>query len=195
MRISKNFTCDDWKALTFSTEKEWQKAIDIFEDRIYTRFLRFIELIEGHENSGFAVLALDCLLIETLQQFREGVPETPRKKSKEYFLRFLTGTLFGKFFDRGLAEMFYEQIRCGILHQAEIKGSSRVLIRQQVPLVSLAEDGNGLIVNRKLFHRQLIEEFENYVSQLRENNPPDEKLRHNLKRKMDYICRISGEVE
>jgi len=195
MRISPRFTVDDWKALTFSTEKEWQKAINIFEDRIYGRFLQFIPLIEDYEYSGFAVLALDCLLIETLQQFREGIPKTPPKKSEEYFVRFLTETSFGKFFDRDLAKMFYDQIRCGILHQAEIKGSSRVRKRQQEPLVRLADDMKGLVINRKEFHKQLIEEFKNYISQLQENNPPNEKLRHNFRKKMDHICQISQGVE
>lgn len=191
MRISPHFTVDDYRSLAFSTEEEWQKAIKIFEDRIRGRFLRVIEFIECYEYSGFAVLALDCLLIETLQQFHEGVPKTPIRKSKEYFVRFLTETSFGKFFNRNLANMFYEQIRCGILHQAEIKDSSRVLIRPQVPLVSLADNGKGLIVNRGLFHRQLIKEFKDYLSRLQKNNPPDEKLRRNFKRKMDYVCHIS----
>ena len=150
--ISPQFTCDDWEKLTFSKEEDWLKAIDIFEDRINGRFINIINIVEGYEFSGFAVLALDSLLIETLQQFREGVSETPKGKSHEYFVRFLTETSFGKFFDQRKAELFYKQIRCGILHQAEIKGSSRVLIRQQVPLVRLTKDGNGLIMNRKLFH-------------------------------------------
>lgn len=193
MRISARFNVDDWKSLTFSTEKEWQEAVDIFEDRISSRFLRVIQLTESYEYSGFAVLALDCLLIETLQQFREGVSETRPRMSEEYFVRFLTKTSFDKFFDRALAKMFYRQIRCGILHQAEIKGSSRVLILPDLPLVRLATDRNGLIINRKLFHRKLVEEFKNYVSELRKNNPPDEKLRHNFKKKMDHICHATSE--
>ena len=191
MRISPRFTVDDWKARDFSTEEEWQKAIDIFEDRIRSRFLRVIELIERYTYSGFAILALDCLLIETLQQFRKGVSKTPPRKSKEYFVQFLTKTSFAKFFNSALAEMFYDQIRCGILHQAEIKDSSRVLIRHQTPLVRFADDKKGLVINRKLFHRQLVKEFENYVAQLRKNSPPDEKLRHKFKKKMDCICQIS----
>lgn len=190
VRISPNSTVNDWKALTFSTEKDWQKAIDIFEDRYNARFMKVIRFVEGYEYSGFAVLALDCLLIETLQQFREGVSETPPRKSENYFVRFLTETSFGRFFDRRLATMFYKQIRCGILHQAEIKDSSRVLIRSTVLLVGLAKDRNGLIINRILFHRQLVKEYKNYVSQLRKNNPPNSKLRSNFKTKMDRICHV-----
>ena len=191
LRISPRFTVDEWKDLHFLTEEQWQKAIDVFEDRIRGRFLKFIKLIERYTYSGFAVLALDCLLIETLQQFRKGVFETPPRESKEYFVEFLTETSFADFFDSALAEMFYDQIRCGILHQAEIKSSSRVLIRHQALLVSFTDDKEGLVINRKLFHRQLVKEFENYVAQLRKKDPPNKDLRQKFKNKMDYICRIS----
>jgi len=32
-------------------------------------------------------MAIDCLLIETLQQFIKGVPETPRGKNESYLLK------------------------------------------------------------------------------------------------------------
>lgn len=191
IRISPHYTVNHWRSISFTTEEEWQKAIDIFEDRIYGRFLKVVEFIEHYEYAGFAVLALDCLLIETMQQFLEGESETPPRKSGEYFVRFLTETSFGKFFDKHMADMFYEQIRCGILHQAEIKSSSRVRINKNFKkLARLSDDGKGLIINRKLFHKQLITEFKSYVTKLRKNNPPDKKLRGNFRRKMDYICQV-----
>lgn len=188
MRISPQFSVDAWNALTFSTEEDWQKAIFIFEDRIRGRFLKFIDLIKGCEFSGFAVLALDCLLIETLQQFREGKPDTPNRKGQEYFVCFLTKTSFGEFFTEDTARKFYNQIRCGILHQAEVKGNSLVRISQNEPLVRLTKDGEGVIVNRKSFHEQLVKEFEEYLSRLRD--PSNEDERNKFKTKMDYICRV-----
>lgn len=104
MRIAPRFTADNWMALTFSTEEEWEKGIEMLEDRIDGRFLQVIKRIQGYEYAGFAVLTLDCLLIETLQQLREGVPEIDRSID---FVRFLTGTSFSKYFDLNLAEMFY----------------------------------------------------------------------------------------
>lgn len=185
---------EDWKALDFSTEEGWQRGIDIFEDRIRGRFLGIVEAIQDYEFSGFAVMALDCLLIETLQQFYEGKAETPRGQSGEYFRRFLTGTSFSEFFDTKKADMLYSSIRCGILHQAEIKGSSRIWIKEGTPLVSCAEDDNGLLINRRLFHKQLECEFSHYVARLRQNDPPDDKLRERFKRKMDVICKVQPEA-
>jgi hypothetical protein len=188
MRISPKYSVDDWKALTFSTEEDWQRAIDIFEDRIRGRFLKFINVIKDYKFSGFAVLALDCLLIETLQQFREGEPETPYKKENEYFVSFLTETSFSKFFDKNKAKKFYKQIRCGILHQAEVKKNSLVRKCKDEPLVRLTEDSKGLIVNRKLFHEQLVKVFEEYLCCLRD--PSAKGQRDKLKKKMNYICRV-----
>ena len=186
MKISKNYSARDWKALSFTDEADWQTAIDMFADRIETRFLEFIRLIERKEHSGFVVMALDCLLIETLEQFHNGVPKTPARQSENYFVNFLTRLSFGSFFNQTLAERFYRQIRCGILHQAEITGDSRIFIGKSVPLVKPSEH-NGLIINRKMFHTQLVKEFNDYVSRLRNSDPPDQKLRANFKKKMDCI--------
>jgi hypothetical protein len=186
MKISPKYTVGDWQALKFSTEDEWQTGISIFDDRYRGRFLKPISMIANCEFSGFATLALDCLLAETLQQFIDGLEQTPDGKAKEYFVKFLTKTSFGEWFDEEKAKMFYDQIRCGILHQAETKKSSKVRIRG--PLVKPSEDGEGLIINRKLFHRQLVEEFESYKEKLR--NPSEETLRNSFIKKMNYICRI-----
>jgi len=194
MRISPHYTDDDWRKLSFSTEDEWQTAIDIFEDRFRGRFLEPISRIEGYTCAGFAVLALDCLLIETLQQFREGVPRTPSGQSKTFFVCFLTKTSFRSYFTtKKMAEKFYHQIRCGILHQAEVKENSKVLIRKDTPLIKYTDDRKGLVINRRLFHQQLVQEFEDCVARLRE--PSNQELRKGFKTKMDYICRVSGETE
>lgn len=194
MKISPEFTDKNWQDLNLSldsSEEKWQKAIEIFKDRIKGRFLKPVNLIQEYEYAGFAVLALDCLLIETLQQFREGVPRTPDRQSKTYFVNFLTETSFG--FTKEQAEMFYEQIRCGILHQAETKGNSKIRITSSIPLVQYTDDRKALIINRTLFHKQLEQEFESYIKELL--NPNNRDLRKNFKKKMDFICRLSAEVD
>src|SRR5205085_7722165 len=128
-------------------KSEWKKAIVIVHDRIEGRFLRMVENIEDKEFSGFAALAIDCLLIETLQQFKEGVEETPRRKVGRYFENFLRQTSFGQYFDDGAAEMFYTHFRCGILRKAEIKGSSKVW--KVGDLVQKTRERKGLIVNQR----------------------------------------------
>ncbi len=193
-----DWTVSDWHVIGFSTKEEWQRAVTIFEDRLRGRFLRMIDLIKDEPYAGFAVLALDCLLIETLQQFRMGVPDSDRK-TRAYFVSFLTETSFKLHFcadkSKGsLADMFYKQIRCGILHQAETKHSSRVVTTGNAPVVQPAADGKGIVVNRRKFHDQLVREFKDYVRRLRTPlTSEDEALRKKFKKKMDFICRVPGQ--
>lgn len=190
IRGSKAWTIEDYKKIDFSLESGWQKAIDIFEDRIRGRFLDVIDRIEGIDGAGFAVMALDSLLVETLQQFREGKAETPYRMSGEYFRRFLTSTSFNTNFDVKKADLFYDQIRCGILHQAEVKTSSKIQTKEEIPLVSEDKSG-GVVINRRKFHKTMERVFREYLDALRKSDPPDGPLRQNFKDKMDAICRIA----
>jgi len=192
MKITPNYSAHDWHELTFETEDDWLRAIDIFVERIKERFLNPIEKIEKCEYAGFAVLALDCLLIEMLQQFRKGLIKTPSGQSKDFFVDFLTQTSFGEFFDKRQATLFYRQIRCGILHQAEIRGSSKILIEEEIPLVKYDDQERGLLVNRRLFHKQLLSEFNNYVSKLSDSS--NTQLRNRFRRKMKMICKTACEI-
>ncbi|MDD3732066.1 MAG: hypothetical protein PHU88_06790 [candidate division Zixibacteria bacterium] len=192
MHISPRYIAGDWKKITFQSEEDWQLAVEIFKDRIRERFLNPLEHIEKYPYAGFAVLALDCLLIEMLQQFREGVNRTPTGKSKLFFISFLTETGFKKYFDKRQAELFYRQIRCGILHQAEVRGSSRVLVSDLEPMVAYASDRRGLVVNRTFFHEQLLTEFDNYTRELL--NSANRELRVKFKSKMMAICKTACDV-
>lgn len=173
---------------------EWETAINVFEDRIYGRFLNFISMIERKRYAGFAVMALDCLLIETLQQFFDGKDESARSGAS--FRRFLTTSSFQPFFgndqtDKGLAGIFYNQVRCGILHMAEVKTSSKLTIKETEPIVRLSDDQRGIVVNRRLFHQQLLYEYNQYLSCLRAS-PIQYGIQpwKNFMTKMDFICKV-----
>ena len=151
-------------------------------------------------------MALDCLLIETLQQFFEGKPRTPRARfrgdpergSEAYFGKFLTNASFrddfGDHFGTDtLAYRFYDQIRCGILHQGETKGDSRIIFSTRL-MWSVEPTSTGIVVNRHKFHARLTNIFRDYISTLK--NPKtaeDEQLRNCFRTKMKHICRIEFE--
>lgn len=182
-----DWTVADYKKLTFDTEEDWRTAVTIFEDRIRERFLNIVDAIENMPYAGFAVMALDCLLIETLNQFYRGVSETPIGQGRRYFVEFLKRLPFE--FTEEVATKFYDHVRNGILHQAETKENTRIRTDSELPLVQLTPDEKGLIINRKKFHQKLKDAFEQYVRDLRD--PKNSELREHLRRKMDSICRIS----
>lgn len=187
LMISPKYSAADWFALTFQSESDWKRAVEILRDRLEGRFVKFIDIILPHETSGFAVLALDAALVETLEQFRAGLVETPYRQGKQMFVRFLTETAFRDSFTPELASRFYSDIRNGLLHQAESRALTRIR-RDTGAVVSATPDGRGMTVNPVLFHKKLKEVFETYCRQLLDSK--QDALRLGFRTKMDSICNV-----
>ena len=110
---------------------EKRKEIAKFIQERFTE--RYITPLRGCKTHGFSIMAVSCLMIETLESFWQGWPDT-KDKSKEAFERFfqrcvdpgspLRGSHLGEFNE--VATDFYIDVRCGILHQAETKGGWRI---------------------------------------------------------------------
>jgi len=154
--ISPHYRADDWRRLNLNNDDnaDWSTAVDIFYDRIYGRFLAPIEAIENHPDeyirwfSGFTILAIDCLIVETLYQFYNGVDETDIDHQKAFWHFFRASTYFRQHFTRKTAYKFYTHFRNGILHQAQTKMSSKVRIDKDkmVQPVDLTDLNQGLII-------------------------------------------------
>lgn len=193
MQIAPNFEAAKWKALALedTASPDWDVAVSVLDSRIRERFIAPADFLIAAEKDthaigrrfGFAVLAIDCLLVETLGAFLDGFEETTNH-SKEIFCKFLTSrSQFSKEFPPALALQFYKEFRCGVLHQAEVGGNSKVW--SVGPLVRM--DGDSIIVNRTEFHERLKSEFTAYLSELR--NPTNTQLRSNFRKKMNFIAR------
>ena len=85
-------------------ESAWAKAIGVFERRMRERFFSSIDALitadtkpdsqpshpdTGHCIPGFSIMALCCLLIETLQGFPESAPARPIPRDHVLFRRTL----------------------------------------------------------------------------------------------------------
>lgn len=178
--------------LTSPDSSDWQEAISIFQKRIKNRYLDPIEIIIKNDSYvkpryGFTVLAIDCLLIETLQAFRDGLIDTNGKSKKAIRLFLINSPSFKEHFDKITSEKFYYHFRCGILHQGEIKKKSLVTTSSKKPMVLWNKQNNEMIINRRLFHEALIKDFNQYIDDLKDKK--NTKLRNYFLRKMYYICR------
>ncbi|WP_396633421.1 hypothetical protein [Maribacter sp. R86514] len=193
MEIAKGIGYKDYLKLNLSDYEndDWMIAIGYLEKRLTDRFIepadQLIKL-ESDKNAidkkyGFAVLALDCLLLETIQSFYEGISNSSGK-SKALFIQFLQNRKnFKEYFKTELdAVKFYKDFRCGILHQGQTGRDTKVW-----SVGDLILKNNGfVIVNRHLFHEKIKIELEEYIKILRTKS--DTGLLDNFKIKMDFIC-------
>ncbi len=194
MYIALGVTDEEYKQLNLENNQsnDWDRAVEIFKIRIASRYLEPVNLLIKKDNDripidrryGFTILAIDCLLIETLQSFREGLTDT-KGKSKDMFVNFLTQReSFKDYFRKDDAERFYCDFRCGILHQAEIVGDS---LLWSVGIVK-GKDFNGTpYINRTKIHELIKKEVDLYCEELRNNSKFN--IRKNFRTKMDFIAR------
>ncbi len=199
-KISPKYTASKWLSLDLKQKDstDWQTAVDIFDDRIKGRFLQQVEVLESNSDSqiryfsGFAIMAIDCLLIETLQQFYNGSKRTGKEQDEKMFHDFFQRTAeFSAFFDNSIkTNIFYVQIRCGILHQAQTKKKSTIHVKSGTPLaqwVDISDHSQGISINRHKFHKALLSVYEKYIVDLRSNN--NLNLRRKFERKMNIIAK------
>jgi len=185
LRISPRFTSVDWQALNSSNPGDWTKAADLVRDRLHGRFLRFANECLKSPDSGFVVLAIDSLMAETIQQFKDGITDG-RRQSGKLVKRFLAGHRFQPDFDADAQTAFYEDIRCGLLHQAEAK--RMWLIRRKQPRLLQRVSGDGYIVDVERFHAAVESSLDDYLHLLVE--PSSSSLRSKLWAKMDQISNV-----
>jgi len=195
MEIAKGIVANEYKSLnlTNNNSPDWDNAIEIFKQRFYPRYIEPVDLLIKTDESlsaldrkfGFTIMAIDCLLLETLQCFYEGRKDSKgRGVGENLFIIFLTTTnYFSPHFDVMKAKLFYDHIRCGILHQAETKCESKIW--SVGPLVR--GENSSLIVNRTEFHIGMKKEFSRYINLI--SDPLNTQLRENFKIKMDFIAR------
>jgi hypothetical protein len=198
--ISKKYSNSDWNILNLIDENSpnWNDGIDIIRDRFESRFFQHIRLIENNEFSGFLVMSIDCLLIETFMQFYLGIENTEEiYKGNQWksFRDFLKNSIHFKtdFKTNKICHTFYTHFRCGLLHQAQTKQESLIKICQEKMLSfsNSIDIGKGLIIDRKQFHEKMVLEFNGYLQGLdnNDNNFKDENLRRKAILKMGMICK------
>lgn len=214
---------------TNSNDQEaWCCAIEVFERRIRERFLSCIEALESADSKldiwapdkapadcsslpqreeavvpGFAIMALCCLLAETLQSFRckqKMPPKTadrcsypdgpcvrvPQTSTTDTFKTFLRRPAFGgAFADEHIATSFVNGVRNGILHEAETR--NWVIWRSEPEDQIVAKEGEGYALNRSTFYRALKNEFSKYLQELRDSKSVE--LRSRFRKKMNDIAK------
>lgn len=140
-------TRENWRVCVKQLEEDssseaWAKVCeDFFKPRLEKHYLSPIAILQEHgefTGEGFSIMTILCSLIEFLESTYQGknykylsrgavLGEFEYSSSKAIFISFLTSRPpFHERFDEGLAIIFYESIRCGLLHEAATKNDWRI---------------------------------------------------------------------
>lgn len=196
LQISPKYTVAFWHDLELDPEDpkqdDWLKAVDVLRDRIQGRFITpaqtliDVDKANKQQTFGFAILALDCLVLETIQGFRQGVTNHTGQ-SIALFRTFLNN--WKPFLDclgAGMvaetkAEDFYKQGRCALHHSG---ATEKMTVGISGPMMRF--DNGHITVNRTLFHTELVAEFDRYLAALSASASVDFRKKFLLK--MNAIC-------
>ena len=176
-------------------------------ERFFEPIHRLTSASGNEQGFGFAIMALCCLLVETIQCYREGLPSSnetelerlrnydnvPPKyqiteddlkiKGKEIFRRFFTD--YQSYFPCANGIDFYNHIRNGLLHQAQTKGGWTINIER-----SKLWDVEQQSVDRDLFSYQLENCFGKYLSDL-SVKPFEQPEWSRAAKKVWWLCELS----
>ncbi|TRB19701.1 hypothetical protein [Rhizobium rhizogenes] len=196
LQISPKYTVAFWRDLDLDPDNpkqdDWLKAIDVLRDRIEGRFIKPAQtLIDVDKASkqhtfGFAILALDCLILETIQGFTQGVTNHTGQ-SGPLFRAFLSNwqpfvaCLGVDMAATTKADEFYKQGRCALHHSG---ATEKLMVGISGPMMRF--DNGQITVNRTLFHKELAKEFDRYLEAL--SDPHSVDLRKKFILKMNPIC-------
>jgi hypothetical protein len=200
IKVAGDYTVGYWRSLRPKLDvnkpnpNAWDEAIKIFRRRIEARFIEPVDVLLTYDDDeaktfGFAILAIDCLVIETLQAFREGLTNH-RSHSKDLFTAFLMDwDVFKKcteqFGDKkSLARLVYTGYRCELHHSGSTQGA--FLVGLDAKEAFAFENTESVVINRTLLHKSLKLEFEKFIERL--GDTEERPLRRNFLKKMDAVC-------
>lgn len=166
-------------------ELEARRDREGIADFILERFSeRYITPLREGKKHGFCKMAVCCLMIETLESFWQGWPDTEgcsKKAFRSFFRRCSEQNSELDVFYRH-ADDFYVGVRCGILHQAETTNGWR--IRREGPLFNHSTK----TINANRFHDQLEKALREYCDTLRQSDWNSE-VWCNLRKKMKAVIK------
>jgi hypothetical protein len=174
-KLSKS--CTVARYLSLQGAKDREAIADFVVERFEERYLDPVEANPKTKN-GFTIMAVSCLMIESLESFRHGWKDT-RSKSELAFCSFFSHwDVFSEF--RPVSGEFYKHVRCGILHQAETNGGWRII--RNGPIRA------GTTINATKFSASLRHVLKSYASSLRTEDWESESWQ-NFRNKMRAICK------
>jgi hypothetical protein len=169
----------EYKAWNRHPDCGWSKKPGFIRQRLRERFIEPISNTPINARHGFATMAVSCLLIETLEAFRQGWTSTRTHSAESFRTFFARQPRFAEFNGIDPPDEFYESVRCGLLHQGETRNG------WTITRTGLVLDGKR--INATRFHARLAGAINDYRDELADPNCTD--LRRKFDDKMKFIIK------
>jgi hypothetical protein len=206
-------TDENGNDITVRQVEEWlaqsnrNELSSFFYHRFYGRFLRPLDFQNDEYNkkykSGFAIMVNSCLLIETFVSFME--PEfldTNYKSERCFGYFFNVNPFFNQFAknsldisaykdietklkNKGIPKDFYNNVRCGLLHNAETRNGWKIVRSGNL------FDESTKKINADLFMENLKKVLEQYSNKLLVSDFDNDKIWINYKKRVAELIRKS----
>ncbi|HEY1686603.1 MAG TPA: hypothetical protein VGG19_17700 [Tepidisphaeraceae bacterium] len=179
--LASNFTVADYK--TARSTQDRATIAEALHRRFTERYIDPVTPAPGKEMHGFTIMAISCLMIESLESFVQGWENSSSKSEAAFCYFFDSRPQFSIF--RGHFARFYKNVRCGILHQAETTGGWKITRKKNAPLFDAAPA--SLTINATLFLENLVAVLDGFRDNLKivEWNSTEWK---NVRKKMKALC-------
>jgi hypothetical protein len=219
--ISKLSERDQWINIknnfkSYAVDEFWEQGFRLFRNRINNKFIapldKIIEL-KNHVGEGFAILIVQCALIETFAAFKYGKVFNPRyneendptyqyRDSRKIFTDFLhEEKIFenhffvmendSKIMDKPfVADDFYSNVRCALVHEGRTRKKWTINVKPKKisDSIFIKEIGGKHKIYRTFLQRSLKQYLNDYLNDLHKNH--NEELRKFFGRKMDHIYHL-----
>jgi hypothetical protein len=164
---------------SFVKNREPDKIIAFLKQRFTERYVEPMR-VEKDKKNGFTIMAISCLMIESLESFYQGWEDSNSKSQLAFRNFFDRNDNFA--FIRGYSQEFYKCVRCGILHQGET-GKGWHIRRDGVVFQEQSKT-----INAKLFHDQVEVALNKYCEKLKSEDWNSE-IWKKLRKKMNAVCK------
>jgi hypothetical protein len=170
-----------WKTQGESVKTELATFV---RERLKERYIDPVTALDPQGKNGFAIMALSCLLMETLESFYQGWAKSP-DSARAFCYFFDRHRRFDMF--RGYSQEFYKNVRCGILHQGETTSGWTITRNEKHQLF----DPSVPRIHATKFHNRMALCVEDYSAQLAAK-PIADDLWVKFFKKMDATIRSIG---
>lgn len=177
----------------------WARAVSAFERRFARRFIDPADDLlkkdkedEVPEGRGFAVIALDCLLLESLYGYKTGSHTGPGATSEAFERTLLEDPFEPWFRPHHRAARFGRAVRNSILHDGETR-DGWIVWKAWTPdegMIEALPDGSTRI-RRDVFHAAVKLYVGRYFTDLQQAGEVGIELRENFKCRVNELCRDS----